>query len=159
MLRREDGHVSRREDGHVSRREDDHVLRRGLDIEDEGQRKKGRPWKKQVEEESVKGGIRREDVLCRSYWVVGVNHIGLRRIWPPSLVGGYYEILVIGVSLEESRNYVQKTATGIKKTLHITFFKQFQSRCGIAPLHRNKTHMIEQPCSDRLTSQCQPQHT
>ena len=49
-------------------REDSHVLRRTLDLEVEGQRKKGRPktWKKQVEEESVKVGLRREDALCRS---------------------------------------------------------------------------------------------
>ena len=51
------------------RREDDHVLRRALDFEVEGQRKKGRPkrtWKKQVEEESVKIGLRMVDALCRS---------------------------------------------------------------------------------------------
>ena len=65
------------------RREDGHVLRRALDFEVVGQRKKGRPkrtWKKQVEEESVKIGLRREDGLCRSKWSVGVSHIaaGLR---------------------------------------------------------------------------------
>ena len=52
--------------GHVLRREDGHVLRRALDFEVEGQRKKGRPkrtWEKQVEEESVKIGLRREDAL------------------------------------------------------------------------------------------------
>ena len=44
-----------------------HVLRRSLDFKVEGHRKKGRPkrtWKKQVEEESVKVGLRREDTLC-----------------------------------------------------------------------------------------------
>ena len=49
------------------RREDGHILRRALDFEVEGQRKKERPkrtWKKQVEEESVKAGWRREDALC-----------------------------------------------------------------------------------------------
>ena len=54
---------------HVLKREDGHVMRRELDLEVEGQRKKGRPkrtWKKQVEEESVKVGLRREDALCRS---------------------------------------------------------------------------------------------
>ena len=54
--------------GHVLRRENGHVLRRALDLEIEGQRKKGRPkrtWKKQVEKESVKVGLRREDALCR----------------------------------------------------------------------------------------------
>ena len=69
--------------GHALRREGGHVLRRALDHEVEGQRKKGRPkktWKKQVEEESVKIGLRREDALCRSKWSVGVNQIaaGLR---------------------------------------------------------------------------------
>ena len=41
------------------RREDGNVLRRALNIEVEGQRKKGRPkrtWKKQVEEENAKIG-------------------------------------------------------------------------------------------------------
>ena len=47
------------------------------------QRKKGRPkrtWKIQVEGESVKVGLRREDALCRSKWSVGINQIaaGLR---------------------------------------------------------------------------------
>ena len=53
--------------GRVLRREDGHVLRRALDFEVEGQRKKWRPkrtCKKQVEEESVKIGLRREDALC-----------------------------------------------------------------------------------------------
>ena len=48
--------------GHVLRRQDDHVLRSALHFEFEGQRKKGRlkrTWKKQVEEESVKVGLRR----------------------------------------------------------------------------------------------------
>ena len=52
--------------GHVLRRVDGHVLR-ALDFEVEGQRKKGRPkktWKRQYEEESVKVGLRMEDVLC-----------------------------------------------------------------------------------------------
>ena len=69
--------------GHVLMRVDGHVLRRALVIEVEGQRKKGRPkrtWKKQVEKESIKVGLRREDVLCQSMWSVGVNKIvaGLR---------------------------------------------------------------------------------
>ena len=53
--------------GHVLRREDGHVLRRVLDFEVECQRKKGKPkktWEKQVEEESVKVCLRREDALC-----------------------------------------------------------------------------------------------
>ena len=58
------------------RREDSHVLIRVLDYEVEGQGKKGRPKrtrKKQVEEESVKVCLRREDALCRSEWSVDVN--------------------------------------------------------------------------------------
>ena len=53
---------------HVLRREDGHVLRRPLDFEVESQRKKGRlkrTWEKQVEEESMKVGLRREDELCQ----------------------------------------------------------------------------------------------
>ena len=76
----------------MSRGEDDHVLRRALDFEAEGEREKGRPkrtWKKQVEEESVKVGLRRKDALCRSNSSIGVNKIaaGLRRIWPATLIG------------------------------------------------------------------------
>ena len=46
-------------------------------------------WKKQVEEESVKVGLRMENAPCQSKWSAGVNKIapGLRLIWPPSLVG------------------------------------------------------------------------
>ena len=46
-----------------------------LDFEVEGQMKKGRPkrtWKRQVEEERVKIGLRIKDALCRSMWSVGV---------------------------------------------------------------------------------------
>ena len=41
-------------------------------------RSKGRPrrtQKKQVEEESVMVGVRREDALCQSRWSVSVNKI------------------------------------------------------------------------------------
>ena len=46
-------------------------------------------WKKKVEEESMKVGMRRKDALCRSMCSVGVKKIatGLRRIWPPSIIG------------------------------------------------------------------------
>ena len=45
--------------------------------------------KRQIEEESVKVGLRREDALCCSKWTVGVNKFaaGLRWIWPSSLIG------------------------------------------------------------------------
>ena len=64
-------------------REDGHVLRRELDFEVESQRKKLRPkrtWKKVVEEESMKVGLRRKDALCRQKLSVGRNKIvvGLR---------------------------------------------------------------------------------
>ena len=64
-----------RQYGYVLRREDGRVLRRALDFE-VGQRKKGKPkktWKKQVDKESVKIGLRMEDALCRSKWSIGVN--------------------------------------------------------------------------------------
>ena len=69
--------------GHVLSREDGHIMRMALDFEFEGQRKNGRlkrTWIKQLEEESVKVGLRREDALCWSKWSVGVNQIaaGLR---------------------------------------------------------------------------------
>ena len=69
--------------GHMLIREDGHVLRRALDFYIEGHRKKGWPkrtWVRQVEEESVKIGMRREDAVCRSKWSVDVNQIaaGLR---------------------------------------------------------------------------------
>ena len=60
------------------RREDSHILRRALDIEVECQRKKWRgkrTWMKQVEEGSVKIGLKMEDALFRSKWSVGINQI------------------------------------------------------------------------------------
>ena len=59
------------------RREDGHIVRRALDFEVEGQRKESpkRTWKKQVEEDSVKVGLRREDAICLSKWSVGVSKI------------------------------------------------------------------------------------
>ena len=53
--------------GHGLRREDGLVLRRVLEFEVEGQGRKGWPkrrWKKQVADESMKVGMRREDALC-----------------------------------------------------------------------------------------------
>ena len=69
--------------GHVLRREDGHVLTWALDVEVEGRRKKERlkrTWDKQVEDESVKVGLRKENAHCRPKWNVGVNQIaaGLR---------------------------------------------------------------------------------
>ena len=69
--------------GQTLRRKGGHISRRALDIEVKGQRKKRMmkmAWKKQVEEESMKVGLRREIALCLSKWNIGVNHIsaGLR---------------------------------------------------------------------------------
>ena len=60
----------------VLRKEDGHVLRRALRFEVEGERMKVRPkrtWKKQVEEESMKVGLSKNDALCRSMWIVDIN--------------------------------------------------------------------------------------
>ena len=57
------------------------ISSRALELDTESQRKKGRlkrTWKKQVEEESLKLGLRREDALCRSMWSVDVNQIASR---------------------------------------------------------------------------------
>ena len=64
--------------GHIIRSEDGHVLRRALDFEVKGGRKRGRPkktWRKQVEEESSKVGLRKVDALSRARWHKGVRDI------------------------------------------------------------------------------------
>ena len=58
----------------------------------EGQRKKGWPkrtWRKQVDEEGVKFGLRIDDALFRSMLSVSVNQFaaGLICICSPSVVG------------------------------------------------------------------------
>ena len=60
--------------------------------------------KKQVEEESVKVGLKMEDELCCSKWIVGVIQIaaGLRWVWPHSRVGEttkYYTLVFLSISL------------------------------------------------------------
>ena len=50
----------------------------GSDFEVDAGRKEGRPrrtCRRQVEDESVKVGLRMEDALFRSKWIVGVNQI------------------------------------------------------------------------------------
>ena len=51
--------------GHVLRRDDDSVLRVALDLEVSGKRKRGpkKTWKKQVEEETEKIGLKKENAL------------------------------------------------------------------------------------------------
>ena len=64
--------------GHVLRRDDDSVLRVALNLEVTGKRKRGRPkktWKKQVEEETEKIGLKKEDALRRDKWRDGVRKI------------------------------------------------------------------------------------
>ena len=67
--------------GHVLRSEDGHVLRKALEFEVEGRRKRGRPkrtWKKQVEEECRKVGLRKKDAQDRARWREGVRDIATR---------------------------------------------------------------------------------
>lgn len=64
--------------GHVLRREDGHVLRRALDFKVKGRRKRGRPkrtWRKHVEEESRRVGLKKDDALDRDRWRKGVRDI------------------------------------------------------------------------------------
>ena len=64
--------------GHVLRRDDDSVLRVALNLEVSGKRKRGRTkktWRKQVEEETEKIGLKKEDVLRRDKWRDGVRAI------------------------------------------------------------------------------------
>ena len=64
--------------GHVLRRDDDSVLRVALNLEVSGKRKRGRPrktWKKQVEEETDKIGLKKEDALRRDKWRDRVREI------------------------------------------------------------------------------------
>ena len=64
--------------GHVPRRDDDSVLRIALDLEVSGKRKRGRPkktWKKQMEKETEKIGLKKEDALRRGRWRDAVRAI------------------------------------------------------------------------------------
>ena len=68
--------------GHVLRREEDDVLRKALAYEVDGLRRRGRPkktWKKQVEEELKKIGLRKEDAPNRAKWRNGVMRIASMR--------------------------------------------------------------------------------
>ena len=67
--------------GHVLRRDDDSVLRVALDLEVSVKRKRGRrkkTWKKQVEEETEKISLKKEDALRRDKWRDGVRAIAER---------------------------------------------------------------------------------
>ena len=57
--------------GHVLRRDYDSVLRVALNLEVSGKRKRGRPektWKKQMEDETERIGLKKEDALNRDKW-------------------------------------------------------------------------------------------
>ena len=57
--------------GHILRRDDDSVLRVALNLEVSGKRKQERSkktWRKQMEEEIEKIGLKKEDALRRDKW-------------------------------------------------------------------------------------------
>ena len=57
--------------GHVLKRDDDSVLRVALDLQVNDKRKRGQPkktWKKQVEEETERIGLKKGDALRRDKW-------------------------------------------------------------------------------------------
>ena len=67
--------------GHVLRREEGDVLRKALAFEVDGLRRRGRPkktWKRQVEEEMKRIGLREEDASNRPKWREGVRQIASR---------------------------------------------------------------------------------
>ena len=67
--------------GHVLRSEDGHALRRALEFEVKGRRKRGRPkrtWRKMVEEECRRVGLKKEDAQNRAKWRSGVRDIATK---------------------------------------------------------------------------------
>ena len=64
--------------GHILRREEKHILRQALELQVDGARGKGRPrktWRKQVEEEMKKVGLKNEDAPNRAKWREVVRQI------------------------------------------------------------------------------------
>ena len=60
------------------KKDDDSVLKVAQDLEVNGKRKRGQPkktWKKQVEEETEKIGLKKKDALNRAKWRDGVQAI------------------------------------------------------------------------------------
>ena len=73
----------------VVRRDDESILKKAMMFEVKGPRKRGRPkqtWKKQVEENIKKIGLRVEEATDRARWREGVGAIaeGMRCIRSPS---------------------------------------------------------------------------
>ena len=77
--------------GHVLRRGEDDVLQRTLNVEAEGNRKRGRPkttWKRQMEGEVRKLGLSQEDAQDRAKWRRGVYLVKSNKVDPATLVNG-----------------------------------------------------------------------
>ena len=75
--------------GHVVRKYDESILKKAMMFEVNGPRKRRWPkqtWKKQVEENIKKIGLRVEEATDRARWREGVRAIAerMRCIWPPS---------------------------------------------------------------------------
>ena len=75
--------------GHVVRRDDESILKKAMMFEVNGPRKRGRPkqtWKKQVQENIKKIGLRVKEAADRARWREGVGAIaeGMRCIRPSS---------------------------------------------------------------------------
>jgi len=73
----------------VLRRDESDVLREAWQFKVDGRRGRGRPrntWKKQVEKEMQKAGLKREDAHDRAKRR-GVQTIAVRNIRPPPLTG------------------------------------------------------------------------
>ena len=67
--------------GSVLRRDDGHVLRKALEFEVKGKRKRGQPkktWKMQLEKESKRVGLEKEDAMNLARWRVRVEEIAVR---------------------------------------------------------------------------------
>ena len=77
--------------GHVLRREEDNVLREAFDFKVDGPRKRGRPkytWKRKVEDEIKKIGLRKEDATNRAKWRRGVWFMKNHGVDPATSVDG-----------------------------------------------------------------------
>ena len=81
--------------GHMLRRDDDSILKVAQDLEVNGKRKQGQlktTWKKQVEEEIGKIGLKKEDALNQAKWRDGVQAIAKEMAQiQPSLLRGQYQ--------------------------------------------------------------------
>ena len=83
----------------VWRKEDGHVLRRALSfhVDDQMTNEAEKIWEKQAEERSMQVGLNREDTLCQSKCIVGVNQIATFTCWRQLKIG-----LTLTVTLPQS---------------------------------------------------------